>query len=218
VQIQTRLAARRRLLLAVPGLAALLLPGIGRASARAAMATPSQGRGPFYPDRMPLDQDNDLTRLMPADDSDAAAAGDITDLTGRVLDVDGAPVPAALVEIWQCDANGRYIHSADRGGPPRDPGFQGYGKTLSGADGGYRFRTIRPVPYPGRAPHIHVAVTAPGGRQLVTQLYVEGAAENDRDFLRRRLSAAEQAAVTAAFGPAGDGSGRLAARFDIVLG
>jgi protocatechuate 3,4-dioxygenase, beta subunit len=213
------LPARRRLLLALPGLAGLLLPGLGRAVAGDAVATPRQGRGPFYPDRMPLDQDNDLTRLMPANAGEGpSAAGDITDLAGRVLDLSGAPVPDALVEIWQCDANGRYIHSADRGGPPRDPGFQGYGKTRSGADGGYRFRTIRPVPYPGRAPHIHVAVTAPGGRQLVTQLYVEGAPENDRDFLRQRLSATEQAAVTVAFRPAGDGSGRLAATFNIVLG
>lgn len=202
-------------MLAAAGLAAALAPFLGTASARV-MPTPPQSRGPFYPDRMPLDQDNDLTRLMPADGD--AARGEVTDLTGRVLDLDGTPVREALVEIWQCDANGRYIHSADRGGRPRDPGFQGYGRATTGADGGYRFRTIRPVPYPGRAPHIHVAVTAPGRRPLVTQLYVEGAPENARDFLRGLLSADELAAVTVPFRPAGDGSGLLAARFDIVLG
>jgi protocatechuate 3,4-dioxygenase beta subunit len=205
---------RRRLMLAAAALATALLPG----TASARIATPSQSRGPFYPDRMPLDQDNDLTRLLRPDAAAGGAAGEITDLSGQVLDADGAPAAGALVEIWQCDANGRYLHTGDRGGLPRDPGFQGYGKTRTAADGGYRFRTIKPVPYPGRAPHIHVAVTAADGRQLVTQLYVEGAPENGRDFLRRRLSTAEQAAVTVPFRPAGDGSGRLAARFDILLG
>lgn len=207
---------RRRLLLAAAGLAAAGLPGVG--TAKTLFATPQQSRGPFYPDRMPQDQDNDLTRLMPPGEPHKPGAdGEITDLTGQVLDPNGAPVPDALVEIWQCDANGRYAHSGDRGGLPRDPGFQGYGKTLAGADGGYRFRTIKPVPYPGRAPHIHVAVTAPGARTLVTQLYVEGAPENARDFLRRHLSPTEQAAVTVPFAPAADGSGLLTARFDIVL-
>ena len=202
--------ARRRLLLAAAGLATAALPGV----AAARLATPQQMRGPFYPDRMPLDQDNDLTRLMDGDPSQ----GEITDLSGRVLDLDGAPVKDALVEIWQCDAHGRYIHSGDEGGRPRDPGFQGYGKTRSGSDGGYRFRTIKPVPYPGRAPHIHVAVKAPGLKPLVTQLYVDGARENSRDFLRSLLSAEELAAVTVPFRPSGDGARLLTARFDIVMG
>ena len=202
--------ARRRLLLAAAGLATAALPGV----AAARLATPQQMRGPFYPDRMPLDQDNDLTRLIDGDPSQ----GEITDLSGRVLDLDGAPVKDALVEIWQCDANGRYIHSGDEGGRPRDPGFQGYGKTRSGSDGGYRFRTIKPVPYPGRAPHIHVAVKAPGLKPLVTQLYVDGARENSRDFLRSLLSAEELAAVTVPFRPSGDGARLLTARFDIVMG
>jgi len=180
--------ARRRLILAAAGLATAALPGV----VAALLATPQQMRGPFYPDRMPLDQDNDLTRLMDGD----ASQGEITDLSGRVVELSGRPVKDALVEIWQCDANGRYIHKGDEGGRPRDPGFQGYGKTRSDSDGGYRFRTIKPVPYPGRAPHIHVAVTAPGRKPLVTQLYVDGAPENSRDFLRSLLSAEERAAVT----------------------
>jgi len=206
---QPKRPARRRLLLAAAGLATAALPGV----AAARIATPQQMRGPFYPDRMPLDQDNDLTRLMDRDPSQ----GEITDLTGRVLGLDGTPINDALIEIWQCDANGRYIHRGDQGGRPRDPGFQGYGKTRSGRDGGYRFRTIKPVPYPGRAPHIHVAVTAPGRKPLVTQLYVDGARENSRDFLRNLLSAEELAAVTVPFRPSGDGSGHLTARFDIVM-
>jgi protocatechuate 3,4-dioxygenase beta subunit len=201
--------ARRRLLLAAAGLATAALSG----AAAARMATPQQMRGPFYPDRLPLDQDNDLTRLMDGDPSQ----GEITDLSGRVLDLAGTPIHDALVEIWQCDANGRYIHSGDQGGRPRDPGFQGYGKTHSGSDGRYRFRTIKPEPYPGRAPHIHVAVTAPGRKPLVTQLYVEGARENSHDFLRGLLSAEELSVVTVPFQPSPDGSGHLAARFDIVM-
>jgi protocatechuate 3,4-dioxygenase beta subunit len=206
---QPTLPARRRLILAAAGLATAALSGV----AAARVATPQQMRGPFYPDRMPLDRDNDLTRLMDGDPSQ----GEITDLTGHVLDLDGTPVKDALVEIWQCDSNGRYIHSGDEGGRPRDPGFQGYGKTRSGSDGRYRFRTIKPVPYPGRAPHIHVAVTAPGRKPLVTQLYVEGARENSQDFLRSLLSAEERAAVTVPFRPSRDGARLLAARFDIVM-
>ena len=201
--------ARRRLLLAAAGLSSGALPALSSAL----MATPQQMRGPFYPERMPLDQDNDLTRLMDRDPSQ----GQITNLTGRVLDLDGAPINAALVEIWQCDANRRYLHRGDEGSRPRDPRFQGYGKTRSRSDGGYRFRTIKPVPYPGRAPHIHVAVTAAGRKPLVTQLYVDGARENSRDFLRSLLSAEELAAVTVSFRPSQDGSGHLAAQFDIVM-
>jgi protocatechuate 3,4-dioxygenase beta subunit len=209
VHEQPTLIARRRLFLAAAGLATAALPRL----AAARIVTPQQMRGPFYPDRMPLDQDNDLTRLMDRDPSQ----GQITELTGRVSQLDGKPVKDALVEIWQCDANGRYLHTADVGGRPRDPGFQGYGKTRSGSAGGYRFRTIKPVPYPGRAPHIHVAVTAPGLNPLVTQLYVDGARENSKDFLRGLLSTQELAAVTVPFRPSGDGSGHLVARFDIVM-
>jgi protocatechuate 3,4-dioxygenase beta subunit len=135
----------------------------------------------------------------------------------RATALGGKPVTGALVEIWQCDANGRYIHSDDRGSRPRDPGFQGYGKTRSGAAGEYRFRTIKPVPYPGRAPHIHVAVTAAGHKPLVTQLYVEGARENDQDFLRSLLTEDELVAVTVPFRRSDDGSGLLAAEFDIIM-
>lgn len=208
--------ARRRLLLAATAVVGSLIPGLGAATART--PTPPQSRGPFYPDQLPLDQDNDLTRLSPARAATSGSAkGELTDLTGRVLAADGTPLPDALVEIWQCDAHGRYIHTRDRGERPRDPGFQGYGKTRTGADGGYRFRTIKPVPYPGRAPHIHVAVAAADGRRLVTQLYVEGAPENGRDFLRQRLSPAQRRLVTIPFRPSSDGAGPLTARFDLVL-
>ena len=138
---------------------------------------------------------------------------------GRVLGVDGRPIPDATVEIWQCDAHGRYLHPGDTGSRPRDSAFQGFGRAVSGADGAYRFRTIRPVAYPGRTPHIHFAVTAPGRRELVTQMYVAGEPFNERDGLYRSIRDPRQrAAVTVRLEEAnGVEPGALAGAFDIVL-
>jgi protocatechuate 3,4-dioxygenase beta subunit len=184
-------------------------------AAHALTATPLQSRGPFYPDRLPLDDDNDLVRVEGHPD---LARGEITDLTGRVVHPSGEPIRGALVEIWQCDANGRYLHRADSGGPPRDPGFQGYGRFETGADGGYRFRTIKPVPYPGRAPHIHFAVQAPGRHPLVTQMYVEGAPENQVDWLLNAVSdPSARASLIVPFRPVRSETAMLAAQFDLVL-
>lgn len=172
---------RRTLLL---GLAATLVTPA--ALAAHLQPTPSQTAGPFYPPELPLDDDNDLTRVRGAA---GVARGRITDLTGRLLDLDGKPIRGARIEIWQCDAQGRYRHPLDPGDAPIDPGFQGFGRTASDSEGRYRFRTIRPVPYPGRTPHIHVAVFPEGERPLVTQLYVAGEPLNDGDFLYRRIPA-----------------------------
>jgi len=204
---------RRRLLQAAASSLVLLLPG---AAASAAALTPAQARGPFYPDRIPLDNDNDLVRV---EGRDGLASGEITDLRGRVLDPNGRPVEGALVEIWQCDANGRYIHRRDDRRVPRDPNFQGYGRFETTADGSYGFRTIKPVPYPGRAPHIHVAVRVPGSRPLVTQMYVKGAPENQWDWLLNAVGDdAARERLIVKFEPADDPrTAQLRARFDIVL-
>lgn len=204
---------RRRLLAAAAGAGvSALLPGGALA---ALVPTPTQSRGPFYPDRLPLDKDNDLVRVQ---GREGLARGEITDLSGRVLDPNGNPVEGALVEIWQCDANGRYLHRLDRRSVPRDADFQGYGRFNTGGDGAYRFRTIKPVPYPGRAPHIHFAVRAPGREPLVTQMYVEGAPENRRDWLLNAVAEDRRERLIVAFEPAPDpGGASLAARFDIVL-
>ncbi len=176
-------------------------------------ATPTQSRGPFYPVRFPLDSDNDLVRVK---GRDARAMGKVTHLVGRVIDTAGKPVPGARVEIWQCDAGGVYHHPGDGGRPDDD--FQGYGRTVAGKDGGYRFRTIKPVPYPGRAPHIHIAVRAKGFDELVTQLYIAGHTLNARDFIYRR-AASRGGTIVAAFSPAPSiEKGALLAPFDIVLG
>ncbi|MGE5153885.1 MAG: intradiol ring-cleavage dioxygenase [Bdellovibrio bacteriovorus] len=202
---------RRDLLAAVLGASTLApVTALGALS-----PTPPQGRGPFYPDRLPLDRDNDLVQV---DGHPDLAQGEITDLSGRVLDATGKPLAGALVEIWQCDANGRYLHRGDRGGRPRDPGFQGYGRFETGHDGGYRFRTIKPVPYPGRAPHIHFAVRAAGHPPLVTQMYVEGAPENARDWLLTGIAdPVARAALIVPFRPSPSATAALSARFDLVL-
>lgn len=182
----------------------------------ALLATPRQTRGPFYPDRLPLDSDNDLVRIQGAD---ADAKGQVAHVFGRVVDRNGNALKGALVEIWQCDANGVYRHSADRRAAGRDDRFQGYGRTLAAADGAYRFRTIRPVPYPGRTPHIHFAVSASGRPELVTQMYVADEPRNRRDALYNRLTPEARAAVTVALVARDDlETGALGGTFDIVLG
>ncbi len=196
----------------------LLLPLPARALTRSAdrVITPAQTAGPYYPESFPDEVDEDLVRLRGLD---ARAAGTVTHIRGRVLSLDGQPVAGAQVEIWQCDANGRYLHPRDRGGKPRDTAFQGYGRTVCGADGAYRFRTIRPVAYPGRTPHIHFAVTPLAGRSFVTQMYVAGEPLNERDGLYASLRDSRQrAALTVRLDPAnGIEEGALAGTFDIIL-
>src|ERR1043165_2179652 len=110
--------------------------------------TPRQTEGPFYPDKLPLDTDNDL---IVVNDALTPAVGEITYLSGRVLARRGGPVRNGLVEIWQCDGHGLYLHSGSKNpGHERDPNFQGFGRFLTGSSGEYIFRTIQPMPYPGR--------------------------------------------------------------------
>ena len=167
---------RRRLIAAGLTLAALGSRPLGAA---ALTATPRQTPGPFYPATIPLDSDSDLVAV---DGRPQPAAGQVTHVFGRVLDQAGRPLPGLRVEIWQCDAAGRYHHPRDRGGGA-DPNFQGYGQRTVGDDGAYRFRTIRPVAYPGRAPHIHFALSGQGVERLTTQMYVAGEPLNEGDIL-----------------------------------
>ena len=172
-------------------------------------ATPAQTEGPYYPPVLPADSDSDLLVQGPV----RYGQGIATRLAGTVVDTAGRPVAGAVVEIWQCDHQGRYHHPADGG--RADPAFQGFGRVGVDTAGAYRFRTIRPVPYSGRTPHIHVKVRLGTRELLTTQLYVAGDPGNDGDFLWRRLSAADRAALTVPF--ADDGPGAAQARFDIVV-
>lgn len=182
--------------------------------------TPPQTEGPFYPNKLPLDTDNDL---LTVNDTITPAVGEVTHLTGKVLDAAGNPVRNALVEIWQCDANGVYLHTADSGpkGDQQDKHFQGFGRFLTGSTGEYYFRTIKPVPYPGRTPHIHVKLKKADKELLCTQLYVKGHPGNEKDGIFRRAAATDKlrAAVAVPFTPIKESKvGELAANFVIVLG
>jgi protocatechuate 3,4-dioxygenase, beta subunit len=191
---------------------------LSRLSVAAALPpTPSQTAGPFYPLALPADADNDLIHIAGRDGS---AKGTVTYVSGRVLDTDGRPVSRAQVEIWQCDANGRYHYVRDdRSGPPLDENFQGYGQTATDGTGAYRFVTIRPVSYPGRTPHIHFAVSGPGFPRFITQMYIAGESQNGRDSLLMSVhDPAARARLIVPLQPATGGeTGALAGTFDIIL-
>jgi protocatechuate 3,4-dioxygenase beta subunit len=198
--------------------AAVLLPSLPNLAAAASglVVTPGQTEGPFYPTYLPADMDADLVRVQ---GQKARALGQITHVVGRVLNRGGEAVRGAQVEIWQCDANGIYDHPSQPGLQRRDRAFQGYGRTAVAADGGYRFRTIRPVAYPGRTPHIHFKVHAPGTGRLTTQMYIAGEPQNATDGVLNRIRDARARASVIVRLEAADGiePGALKGTFDIVL-
>jgi protocatechuate 3,4-dioxygenase, beta subunit len=205
------LPVSRRLLLFGAAAAIVAPPGL----AAAPVPTPGQTEGPFYPVAFPPDVDNDLVLLK---GSEARALGQVVHIGGQVIDTAGRPKPGAVVEIWQCDANGIYRHPRAPGQGRIDNAFQGYGRTEVDAGGSYRFRTIKPVPYPGRTPHIHFAVTVPGQGRLVTQMYIEGEPLNERDGVLRGIrDARARSSVIVALAPSRAEAGALQGRFDIVL-
>src|SRR5438552_3130534 len=157
------------------GAAAFLAPG---AFAEELARTPRLTEGPFYPDRLPLDTDNDL---LIVNDALTPAAGEITHLGGKVLDAAGSPINNAVIEIWQVDNRGVYLHSRDSARRSRDTNFQGFGRFTTGSTGEYYFRTIKPDPYTGRTPHIHVKVKKAGRELLTTQIFINGHPQNNRD-------------------------------------
>lgn len=179
--------------------------------------TPSQMEGPFYPDKLPLDTDNDLIIV---NDALSPAVGEITHLGGRILDAHGEPIRNALVEIWQVDSHGAYLHSNSGNRDRRDASFQGFGRFLTGSTGEYYFRTVKPVAYPGRTPHIHFAVKHKGNDTFTTQCYVKGDPHNERDGVLRTIRDPKvRELVMVDFSPLPKSKiGELAARFDIVLG
>jgi protocatechuate 3,4-dioxygenase beta subunit len=192
---------------------ALYAPGV---FAEELTRTPPQMEGPFYPDRLPLDTDNDLLII---NDGITPAVGAITHLGGRILDERGEPIRNAVVEIWQVDNNGAYLHSGTNNRDRRDANFQGFGRFTTGSTGHYYFRTIKPVPYPGRTPHIHFAVKTKGRDRFTTQCYIKGEPQNERDGILQRTDAKARQAIIVDFAPIANSKiGELAARFDVVLG
>ncbi len=200
------------------GAAAFTVPGVFAATLTETART---GDGPFYPDRMPLDTDNDLLII---NDSITPAIGEITHLTGRLLGPSGSPVRNAFIEIWQSDMHGSYIHTEGRHDGRLDTNFQGYGRFLTDAEGRYYFRTIKPTSYTlggtFRAAHIHVAVSKSGQRIMATQALVKGHEDNPRDGILRRVGdpAALETLMVEYHPLPGSTIGELTANFDIVLG
>ena len=192
------------------------------AVAAAPRPTPAQPLGPFYPFYKPADQDNDLATV---DGAPSGAHGRLLHLAGRVIDVEGRDVVGATVEIWHNNSFGRYHNPEDRRDVPTDPGFQGFGSAMTGPDGGYEFRTIRPQAYPAslmwtRPAHVHFHIAAPGYKRFVTQMYFAGDPHLAADHLlngvrdprdRQRLIVTPRAA------PPSLGEDADLAHFDIVL-
>jgi protocatechuate 3,4-dioxygenase beta subunit len=213
------LAKRRRFLQGMTlGAAAFSVPGVFAETLR---ATATTGDGPFYPDRLPLDTDNDLLII---NDRITPAVGEVTHLTGRLLSQSGEPIRNAFIEIWQADTTGSYIHSGGRNEGRIDGNFQGYGRFLTDALGRYYFRTIKPVSYTllgqFRAPHIHVAVSKAGRRIMATQALVKGDKDNAHDLIVERIrDPGLLDTIMVAYEPLpGSTLGELSAQFDIVLG
>lgn len=206
----SNVSRRRQLVVALGaaglGAPALLLPR--RVAAAGRRLTPAQTEGPFYPVALPADSDADLL----ANGALRYTRGQPAWVEGTLADADGRALRGATVEIWQCDEAGRYHHPGD--GDRADRAFQGFGRVNVDAEGRWRFRTIRPVAYGSRAPHIHAKVKLGSRELLTTQFYVQGDPGNERDFLWRRLSVEERAALTAPFAPGADG---LTARYALVV-
>ncbi len=180
--------------------------------------TPRIQEGPFYPTKLPLDTDNDLLVI---NDGITPAVGDVTHLSGRILDLKGDPIRNAVVEIWQSDRDGTYLKPHLDGGDKYDTNFQGFGRFLTGSTGEYYFRTIKPVPYTGRpAAHIHFKVWKDRKELLTTECFVKGHPGNEKDAIYRRAVASKGGKrLPVEFAPVKDSRiGELAARFDIILG
>ncbi len=201
---------RRRVLSGITAILGSVIPF--RSFAKVARTVEST-EGPFYPtESMRFDDiDNDLVRI---DGIVRQAGGEIFYLKGTVTDANGAPMPGIRVEIWQCDVGGRYLHTSDPRQVEYDTGFQGFGHDITGDDGAYSFRTIKPVSYPGRAPHIHVKCLAKDKTLLTTQFYLKDDPQNSRDFIYKRLSDLQANSVSMALVDGADGA---EATVDIVI-
>src|SRR5579859_1132138 len=207
---------RRRFLTALTlGSSGLFAPGI---FAEELTRTAAVEEGPFYPDKLPLDTDNDL---LIVNDALTPAIGEVTHLSGRLLDAKGDPIKNALIEIWQVDSEGVYLRDRPAHPGKFDSNFQGFGRFMTGSTGEYYFRTIKPLPYERRpAGHVHFAVKVKGREKWTTQLFVKGAPGNAVDQVYQRIRDPKaRESVTVDFLPVkGSRVGELTARFDLDMG
>ena len=207
--MKRRQLLERAAILATAAAASSLRPAGAQPARR--VPTPAQTEGPFYPVEPPREVDADLMAIGGA----PYRRGEPLLLRGTVQDLDGQPVAGAVVEIWQCDADGHYHHPGDGG--RADAGFQGYGRVAVDEAGRYVFRAMRPVPYPGRTPHSHVKVLRGARTLLTTQMYVAGEPLNARDGLLRSMRDPAQRDALVVPLAREAASGGWAAQFPIVL-
>ena len=182
----------------------------------------SQLTGPVYGHGRVGPLDHDLTRQHGGE-----PLGERIVVTGRVLDGDGRPVCGSLIEIWQANAAGRYVHQGDRHPVPLDPNFTGAGRCLTDDDGRYRFVTLKPGAYPWgnhynawRPAHIHFSLFGPAFRsRLITQMYFPGDPLFDQDpiFQSVRDPKARQRLISSFDLETTEPEWALAYNFDIVL-
>jgi protocatechuate 3,4-dioxygenase, beta subunit len=198
--------SRRHMLGLALGAGGLAVSGrFGAAFAEALKRTPGEILGPFYPVIKRVDQGADLTVTA---GRPGRAAGQVIHVMGRVLNVEGQPVRAARVELWQANSYGRYTHPSDTNPAPLDPNFEGFAVQNTDAEGRYRFKTIKPGAYPAtadwmRPPHLHFDVTGKINR-LVTQMYFPGEALNDKDVLLQQLRNNRDGAIAKVLPPTAD--------------
>jgi protocatechuate 3,4-dioxygenase beta subunit len=211
--------ARRRLVLAA-ATACAAVAGPALASSRRVIAPMTDG--PFYPPQAWREQwsdwDADLSRVQ-RDGRTLTARGEALGLELRLADVNGRVIDGAEVEIWQCDALAVYHHPrVRRVAGQYDEGFQGFGASRADGAGALRFRTIKPVPYPGRTPHIHIKLRHASFGEVSSQLFIAGDPGNARDFLWRAVDAADRPMLEMQLQPAAADSGlRWLARQTLVL-
>jgi len=183
----------------------------------------SELTGPVYGHDSLGPLDTDLTRNARRD---AEPLGERIIVTGRVLEETGRPVPGTLLEIWQANAAGRYVHHVDQHDAPLDPNFFGGGRCVTDAEGRYRFMTIKPGAYPWgnhtnawRPQHIHLSLFGPSFvTRLVTQMYFPGDPLLDLDPIYQSTPAGVRERLVSRFSiEATEPSYALGYEFDIVL-
>ncbi|MBL8174298.1 MAG: IPT/TIG domain-containing protein [Bryobacterales bacterium] len=184
------------------------------AFAQALTLTPAQTEGPYYPNVMPVDRDNDLLLL---NDNITPAVGTVSWISGSILSRTGSPIRNAVIEIWGADNLGSYIHTSGALNGQRDSNYQGYGRFETASNGAYLFRAIKPGLYPGRVRHVHAKITIPGGQSLTTQLYIEGETGTDSVLSGIRDAAQRASVIRPWTAIAGSPIGALSVNWDVVM-